>query len=375
MTVFGKSGKSLLELMVEAVEEALLDSGVDNIRFDEVIVGNMASLEFKEIPYPACYLVSELGLEPANTYRIENTSASGASAVHMGWRAVLSGDADYVLVVGVEKMSNLATGEAAEVISRVLHEEERRQGVTLPSLAALLASSYMSRYGAPREALAKVAVKNHYHASLNPKAHLRKRITVEDVLNSPIVAEPLRRYDFCPISDGAAALILTTYENAERFRDSPVVLSAVASATDSQTLAERSDLLVLNAVRKACEKAYRISSKKPNEIDVAEIHDMSTILEIVLSEELGFFRRGEGWRAVERGETTLSGRLPINPSGGLKARGHPLGATGVAQLVELAMQLEERCGERQVNARTGLACNLGGFAQGAVVSILERVGG
>ena len=372
MTKIGKSEKSLLELMVEAVEEAVADTGCDNLSFDEVIVGNMASSDFKDVTYPACYLVSELGLEPANTYRVENTSASGASAVQMGWRAILSGDIEHVLVVGGEKMNNLPTSEAAEVISKVLHENERTQGATLPSLAALLASGYMERYGASRESLAMVAVKNHHNAALNPKAHLRRPITVEDVLSSPIVAEPLRRYDFCPISDGAAALVLTTYENARKYKDRPVLISAVASATDSQTVTERDDYLTLNSVRKASERAYRISNKNPRDIDVAEIHDMSTILEIILSEELGFFKNGEGWRAVERGETTLDGKLPINTSGGLKARGHPLGATGIAQIVELTMQLEERCGERQVNAKTALACNLSGFAQGAVITILER---
>jgi len=371
MTKFGKSEKNIVELMVEAGYEAIRDAGLEDCQFDEVIVGNMASGEFEKTSGLANALVSELALEPAAAYRVENTSASGASAFQMGYRAVASGEARYALVVGVEKMTGIKTSEAAEIIASITHHSERRLGITLPSLAGLAARYYMSKYNAPYEALARVAVKNHYNASLNPKAHFQKRITVEEVMNSPLVSDPLRLYDFCPVSDGAAAVVLTSEDEARKLVDRPVKVAGIGAATDTQAIHEREELIELKALREAASKAYEKAKTTPAEIQVAELHDMSTILEIIESEVLGFYNKGEGWKAVMRGETELDGRLPINPSGGLKARGHPLGATAIAQIIEITRQLQGRCGERQVKAEKGLTCSLAGFAQGAVVAILE----
>jgi acetyl-CoA C-acetyltransferase len=289
--------------------------------------------------------------------------------------SVALGQSEATLVAGGEKMTSVPSEVATDIIATLTHEEEYRQGATLLSFAGLMARHYMERYDAPREALAKVAVKNHENGSLNPNAQFQKTITVEQALSSPIIADPLRLYDFCPISDGAAAVVMVPAERAMSFVERPVVVSGIGGATDTHVVSEREDLTVLKAVKTAGERAYAASGRSPGEIQVAELHDMFTLMEIVQSEDLGFFEKGRGWEAVEAGTTRRDGRLPINTSGGLKAKGHPIGATGVAQAVEVACQLQGRCGARQVavDAHVGLTCNVAGFGNNAVVSILERM--
>lgn len=372
VTKFGKHDVSVLRLLAEASMEALRDSKTNNEKFGMVLVGNMASGEFEGKSGIANALVSDLALEPAFASKIENTSGSGGAAFLAGWLSVASGQSDLSLVAGGERMSSVSTERATEIIASLTHEEEFKQGVTLLSFAGLTARHYMERYGAPREAIAKVAVKNHDNGCLNPNAQFQKRITVEQVLSSPIIADPLRLYDFCPITDGAAALVLAPLEKARSFVGKPVRVAGVGGATDTHVVHEREDLTVMSAVKRAGENAYRMSGKGPKDIEVAELHDMFTLMEIIQSEDLGFFKKGEGWRAVEDGVTSRSGKLPINTSGGLKAKGHPIGATGVAQLAEVTRQLQGVCGDRQVEARLGLACNVAGFGNNAVVSILER---
>jgi acetyl-CoA acetyltransferase len=277
------------------------------------------------------------------------------------------------LVVGAEKMTSVPTDAATEIIASLTHESENSQGVTLLSFAGLLARQYMERYGAPREALAKVAVKNHSNALRNPKAQFQKLITVQDVLAAPMIADPLGLLDFCPISDGAAAVVLAPAESARSFTNLPVGILGMAGATDTHVIHQREDLTVMKAVKLAAERAYRMAKTTPESVEVAEVHDMSTILEIVESEDLGLFKKGEGWRPLQTGETEIGGRLPINPSGGLKAKGHPIGATGVAQVSEITRQLQGRCESRQVKADLGLTCNVAGFGNGATVTILERI--
>jgi len=376
VTKFGKSSKNVVELLTEASLEAIDDAGVDEESFDDVFVGNMASGEFEGISGLANQLVSELSLEPASAMKVEYTSGSGGAAFYAGWTAVASGLSDLALVVGGEKMTSASTAEAAEVVASLTHPMERAQGVTLPSLAGLVARAYMERFGATREALAKVAVKNHYNGSLNPKAQFQKKITVEDVINSPVICDPLRLYDYCPITDGAAAVVLSPLEKVRSRVDAPVVVAGIGAATEKRILQERENLLILSSVKKAAEKAYEMARLGPRDIDVAEVHDMATILEVLMTEDLGFFPKGEGWRAADNGDTSLDGRLPINTSGGLKAKGHALGATGVAQIAEVMMQIQGRCEQRQVKADVGLTLNMAGFGYGSIVTILrrERVG-
>ena len=370
-TKFGRSDKDVVGLLAEASLAAMDDAGLDGVRFDDVFVGNMASGEFEGISGLANLLVSELGLEPASAMKVEYTSGSGGAAFRAGWIAVASGQSELALVAGGEKMTSASTKEATEIIASLAHPWEKAQGVTMPSLAGLLARAYIARFGATREALAAIAVKNHSNGALNPNAQFQRRITIEDVLNSPVISDPLRVYDFCPITDGAAALVLAPVE-AQPPAEKSVVVSGIGAATDTQTLQERADVLRMASVRVAGERAYRMAGIGPGDIDVAELHDMATILEVVESEELGFFPPGKGWDAAERGITKLDGPLPINTSGGLKAKGHPLGATGVAQIAEIAQQLQGRCGPRQVEAGIGLACNVAGFGSGSIVTVLRR---
>jgi len=373
MTKFGKHEKNVIQLLAEASLNAFKEAKAEDERFDSVFVGNMSSGEFEGKTGIANALASDLGLEPAFASKVENTSGSGGAALYLGWMSVALGQSDMTLVVGGEKMTSVSTEAATDIIATLTHEVEYRQGVTLLSFAGLMARHYLERYGAPREVLAKVAVKNHENGSLNPNAHFQRTITVEQALASPVVADPLRLYDFCPISDGAAAVVMVPAERARSFTDKPVRVSGIAGATDTHVVSEREDLTVLRAVKLAGEKAYRMSGRTPKDVQVAELHDMFTLMEIVQSEDLGFFKKGEGWKAVESGVTTRSGRLPINTSGGLKAKGHPIGATGVAQAAEVAHQLQGMCGARQVEAQVGLTCNVAGFGNNAVVSLMERM--
>ncbi len=372
ITKFGRDPRSVVDILAEASLAALEDSNTSNQEIDLVYVGNMASGEFEGRSGIGNALVSELALEPAFASKIENTSGSGGAAIHAGWMAVASGQCDLVLVAGGEKMTSVNTEATTDIIASLTHPEEYKQGATLLSFAGLQARYYLHKYGAPRESLAKVAVKNHYHATMNPKAHFQKIISVDDVLRSPIVADPLRLYDFCPISDGAAAVILCPEEGARKYVEDPVVMTGIGGATDTHVVHEREDPTLMKAVKTAAQHAYEMSHRGPKDIDVAELHDMSTVLEIVQSEDLGFFEKGSGWKAVEEDTTTIGGNLPINTSGGLKAKGHPIGATGVAQVIEVVNQLRGRCDKRQVDASVGLTCNVAGFGNNAVITVLER---
>jgi acetyl-CoA C-acetyltransferase len=373
VTKFGKhEKKNVIQLLADASLAAIDDSRTEGEEFDGVFVANMGSGEFEGKTGVANALTSDLALEPAFASKIENTSGSGGAALYMGWMSVASGQSEFALVAGGEKMTSVPTEAATDIIATLTHEEEYKQGVSLLAFAGLMTRHYLERYGAPREALAKVAAKNHDNAMLNPNAQFQKTITVDQVLASPVIADPLRLYDFCPITDGAAAVVMVPLDRAKSFTDRPVAVAGIGGATDTHVVSEREDLTVLRAVKRAAEKAYSASGKRPADVQVAELHDMFTLMEIVQSEDLGFFAKGEGWKAIEAGLTRRDGRLPINTSGGLKAKGHPIGATGVAQAVEVVSQLQGRCGARQVEARVGLTCNVAGFGNNAVVSVLEK---
>ena len=269
-------------------------------------------------------------------------------------------------------MTNVSTTVATDIIATLTHDFEYKNGITLPSFAGLMARLYMNKYKCPYETLAKIAIKNHFNATLNPNAHFQKTITLEKVLNSPLIADPLRLYDFCPISDGAAALVLAPFDVAKQYVPNPIKLAGIGVATDTHLIHNRKNLLEMNSVKIAANQAYKMAKLEPKNINLIELHDMATILEIVQYEDLGFAKKGEGWKDVNNGITSRTGSLPINTSGGLKAKGHPIGATGVAQIVEITHQLQNKCGKRQVNCDIGLSCNVAGFANNAIVSILRR---
>lgn len=364
----GESERSLLELATDAADRALEDAGRSTGDVVSLHVGNALTEALDTQAGIANALTSRLGIEGVRADRIENTSASGASAAHRAVEAVASGESTVALVVGVEKMSVGETSDVTDSMSRLIHDREYAQGLTMPSFAGLAASVYLDRYDAPREALAAIAAKNHRHASRNPVAQFQREITVDDALESPVVAEPLRLYDCCPMTDGAAALVLADASEADGVR-----VSSIGSATGTHAVPDRPDPLELESVRTAGKRTFDRTEMTPRDVDVACIHDAFTVLELLELEELGFYDRGTAWEATLEGETRLDGVLPVNPGGGLKARGHPLGATGISQLVELTWQLRgDLPDERQVpDTATGFAINVAGFGNNSVCTILE----
>ena len=292
--------------------------------------------------------------------------------MRQGVSAVASGEADFVLVAGVEKMTAAETEETTSILASAGDVSvEGRVGATFPALFALIAQRHMHDYGTTREAMAQVAVKNHAHGLKNPNAHMRKKITVAQVLDSRPVAEPLGLLDCSLISDGAAAAVLCPSEVARDIHPKPVRVLASCQASDSPALADKRDITRFEATSRAAELAFGQSGLDREDVDLAEVHDCFTIAEIMALEDLGFFRKGEGVRGAAEGITALGGTMPVNTSGGLKAKGHPVGATGVAQVHELTVQLRGEAGERQVpGAEVGLAHNLGGSGATCVVHIL-----
>jgi acetyl-CoA C-acetyltransferase len=382
MTPFERRDEDrLVDMLATAGLRAMDDAGLRDLPVEAVYVGNMASGLFNHQVSVASALVDRLNLLPAAAERVENGPASGGSAIKNGFLAVASGYCDIVLVVGGEKMREVIGPRATDIVSCMTHPKaEYVYGVTLPAMAGMFAHLYMEKYGITREHLALVSIKNQENGILNPYAHIQMKITMEGILthpqahiNNPVVAEPLHLYDCCPVSDGAAAVLLTSVEIAEELKKPLVRIAGVGQATDTHTLQEREDPTDLKAVTLASQKAFAMADLNPEDIDVAELHDAFTILEIAESEHAGFFPKGKGAKAVESGVTRIGGELPINPSGGLKARGHPVGATGVAQVVELVWQLRDQAGERQVkNASNGFSLNFGGFGNNVLAFVLRR---
>lgn len=366
MTPFvGASERSVLELAAAAAEESLSDADCSPTDISSIHVGNSLGEALDIRTGIANALTSWLGMGDPRADRVENTSATGASAFHRGVEAVASGASETALIVGVEKMSVGETSEVTESISQLIHDREYAQGLTLPSFAGLASSAYLDRYDVPREALARVAVKNHENAIENPVAQFQKRISIDDALDSPVVASPLRLYDCCPMTDGAGAVVLS--------RDAGVRVESIGSATGTHAVAERSDPLEIASVRRAGERTFTDTELDTDDVDIACIHDAFTILELLELEELGFYPEGTAWEATMNGETALDGDLSVNPGGGLKARGHPLGATGLSQIIELVWQLRgELPAERQVpGAEIGFAINVAGFGNNSVCTLLR----
>jgi acetyl-CoA C-acetyltransferase len=311
------------------------------------------------------------GLVGIPATRTEAACASSGAALRSGVCAVLSGLADVVIVGGVEKMTHRTTAEVTEYLAMASdYPFEQFHGITFPGLFALMATAHMNAYGTTQEQMAKVAVKNHYHATLNPKAHMHKEITVENVLSSKVVAWPLKMYDCSLITDGASCVILTKPELARKYTDNPVDIIGSGQASDTIGLYERKSLTSLQAAKCAAEMAYGMAAIKPQDVDLAEVHDCFTFAELMSYEDLGFCLPGQGGKLIESGETKLGGRMPVNVSGGLKAKGHPVGATGTAQTYEIYLQLTGQAERRQVKeARLGLTHNVGGSGATATVHI------
>ncbi len=384
-TKFGKTSVPFLDMLCEAALLAMDDAGAKTGRknvIDQVFVASMGAGMVNRVSGAASAVVDSLNIRPAMAETIENGPASGASAVKLGVMAIASGMCDCVLVIGGEAMREVSGWEGTDFVATMLHPTaEYKYGLTLPSFAGLFTRLCMDRFGVESKDLSIVSVKNHDNACHNPVAHIQRPVVLERITNpayinatNPIVADPLRQFDMCPVSDGAAAVLLVAKDKQEElgFGHKPFVrVAGIASATDTHVVANRENPSDLLAVRLSAEKAYKMAGMKPEDIDVAELHDAFQILEIEESEEAGLFPRGQGHIAARNGDTKIGGKLPINTSGGLKAKGHPLGATGVSQIVELVRQLRGEAEGRQVEgAKTGLAINFGGFGNNVVATIL-----
>jgi acetyl-CoA C-acetyltransferase len=364
--------KSLRTIFVETALLALKDAGVD--RIDSMYVGSMSSGLFVGQEHIASMLADYLGQAPVPSARIETACASGGLAFRLGYMEVASGFSDVVLAGGVEKMTDVSGHEATFALGTAADQEyEGYHGITFPGLYALIARAHMEKYGTTREQLAMVAVKNHRNGSKNPLAQFPFEVTVEGVLESVMVADPLRILDCSPITDGAASVILCPAEMARKMGKPVVKVIGSGHATDTIALSSRKDITWLEATYQAGKKAYTMAGKDQKDIDVLEVHDCFTIAEICVMEALGLVEKGRGGRAVEEGLTALEGKIPVNTSGGLKSKGHPVGATGIAQIVEIVKQLRGEAAERQVKeARIGMTQNMGGSGGSTVVHIFER---
>ena len=384
-TKFGKTNGSFLDMLCEAALLAMDDAGAKTGRrnvIDQVFVASMGAGMVNRVSGAASAVVDSLNIRPAMAETIENGPASGASAVKLGVMAIASGMCDCVLVIGGEAMREVSGWEGTDFVATMLHPTaEYQYGLTLPSFAGMFTRLCMERFGVESRDLSIVSVKNHDNACHNPVAHIQRPVVLERITNpayinatNPIVADPLRQFDMCPVSDGAAAVLLVAKDKQDElgFGSKPFVrIAGIASATDTHVVANRENPSDLLAVRLSAQKAYQMAGMKPEDIDVAELHDAFQILEIEESEEAGLFPRGQGHIAARNGDTKIGGKLPINTSGGLKAKGHPLGATGVSQIIELVRQLRGEAEGRQVEgAKTGLAVNFGGFGNNVVATIV-----
>lgn len=360
------------DIFVESALLALDDAGVDHV--DSMYVGCMSSGLFVGQEHIASMLADYLGQAPIPSTRVESACASGGLALRQGFIDVASGMNDMVLVGGVEKMTDVSGNEATYALGTAADQEyEGYHGITFPGLYALMARAHMEKYGTTREQLAMVSVKNHKNGAKNPLAQFPFEISVDDVLCSVMVADPLRILDCSPITDGAAALILCPVEKAKELGKPIIKIIGTGHATDTIALAQRKDITWLEATYLAAKQAYAMSGKKPEDIDVLEVHDCFTIAEICVTEAVGYFEKGKGGEAVEKGLTAVEGEKPVNVSGGLKSKGHPVGATGVAQAIEIVKQLRGEAGERQIEkARIGMTQNMGGSGASTLVHVFER---
>ena len=373
VTKFGKHERSSSELFAEAAADALADAGIDAAAVQAVYYGNVVGGETEHQLHTSPQAASILGLPAVPTTRFENACASSHVAFRHAVMEIAAGVSDVVLCGGGERVLNVPTADSTEYFAYCSDAAwEQPLGLTFPGVFALIARAHMQKYGTTEEQMAAVAVKNHRHALHNPKAQFQKEITLAQVMQSAYVADPLKLLDCCPFTDGGAAVVLASEEVARKSRK-PVWVLASAAASDWMLMADKRDLSRVPATERAAAAAYRQAGLTPSDVDVVELHDCFTIAEIVAPEGLGLFEPGAGGRAVAEGLTSLGGKIPVNVSGGLKAKGHPIGATGAAQIGEVVTQLREEAGPRQVQgARKGLTHTLGGNTATVCVSLFGR---
>jgi acetyl-CoA C-acetyltransferase len=373
-TPFGKqNGVDIVNLALQACCDALRDTHLSNSRIDAFYLGNFVSETLAHQGSLAPIVAYRLGLRPIPCTKVEGACASSGIAFRHGVLLIASGLCDIVLVAGVEKMTSAETGAVTEALASAGDtESEMRLGLTFPGTFGIVMRRHMHQYGTTREQIAMVSVKNRSNGSTNPKAHFQKPVAMEEILESRLICDPLRLYDCTPISDGAAAAVLCAADLAAEFTDRPVDVIGSGHATGPATLFEMADLTTFEASVAAGQQAYQEAGLAPSDIDVAEVHDCFTVAEIAAIEDLGFVEKGKGGPAVADGLTALDGKLPINPSGGLLSKGHPVGATGLAQIYEIVGQLRGEAINQVKDAEIGLAHNLGGTGAVSTVHILKR---
>nr|WP_319372723.1 thiolase domain-containing protein [uncultured Methanobacterium sp.] len=372
-TKFGELWEvSFRDLITEAGMKAVADADIEGQDLEAMYVGNMTAGLFIQQEHIASLIADHSGLTPIPCTRVEAACASGGLALRNGIMAVASGYHDVVISAGVEKMTDVVDPTPA-IATASDQEWEAQQGVTFPSLYAMMARRHMHEYGTTREQLAMFSVNNHKNGALNPLAQYPFEINVDKVLNSTMVADPLRLLDCSPVTDGAAAVILCPAEDARKYTDTPIYVKASAQASGTIALHDRRDITTIDSTVHASRTAYDMAGVGPKDIDAVEVHDCFSINGILAIEDLGFVEKGQGGPAVEDGFIQRDGDLPVNPSGGLKARGHPLGATGIAQAAEMVWQLRGDAGKRQVDGiEIGMTHNIGGTGGTAAVHIFGR---
>jgi len=394
--------KTSRDLFVDAFIELQenVDKGLDPEKIEAFYVGNFSSDQFEKQSHLAPILANWIGLSPISAVRVEDACASGAVAFRQAALAIASGEYDVVLVGGIEKMTDLHIAAVTEALATAADTQfEIPAGFTFPGFYAAMATAYMAKYNAPREAFYHVSIKNHKNGALNEKAQFGQTIFeimeskkdraakkgrpvpewqdeiefLSDPKGNPNIAWPMALFDCSPVSDGGAVVLLVAEDIAKEYTDKPLYLVGSGQASDG-ALPERDTLASIPAAEEAAKQAYDMAELGPDDMDLAEVHDCFTIAEIMAVEDLGLFPRGEGWKAAMEGKTARDGEMPVNTSGGLKSKGHPVGASGIGQINEIWKQLRGIAGDRQLsgNPKIGLTHNVGGSGQTCVVNIFER---
>lgn len=357
---------TLKEMLLEACIEALKDAG--NPKVDAVYIGNFMGGAIYNQEILGAIVANELGLGYIPTAKVEGACASGGIALRQGILGILSEEYNTVLVAGVEKMKHASTADVTQAINAAMDNDssEKHAGLTFPGFFGVLANRYFYETGASKKHLAMIAMKNREHALNNPLAQFQKETTIDEILNARLITNPLGLFDCSPMTDGAAAVVISNKKSTIRIRSS-------AQASGPTEMQDADDLLSIPAIRESGRLAYEKASIGPEDIDVIEVHDCFSMTEILAIEELDFFNKGEGWEAIEKGLTKSTGTKPVNTSGGLLSRGHPIGATGIAQIYQLVKQLRGNAVNQIDHAKLALAQNLGGTGAYSTVHILERV--
>jgi acetyl-CoA C-acetyltransferase len=373
-TKYGKLSESIIELSLNASKDAIDSAGITPRDIKAGYISNVFGVADHQV-HMAPVIMSNLGIPDVPGLTIESACGSGSVMFREAYANIAAGFYDCVIALGVEKITHTGTTESTTLFSYCSdHFYEGGNGASFPGLFGSMARAYLATYKATEEDLAKIAVKNHENGLFNPKAHIRKKITVEDVLSSPVVASPLKLYDCCPFSDGASAVILCSEEFAKKSGKPYVEVIGSGRGASPAAVQARKDITTIPSTVEAAKQAYKMANLAPKDIDFVEVHDCFTIAELIDIEDLGFFPKGSGAQAIREDRTTLKGDIPVNPSGGLKSKGHPIGATGVGQVVEVFEQFTNKAGERTVkNAEIAMTHNFGATGASAAVHIFKKI--